>query len=118
QAALEFATRVPALENRASRDQASVDIQFLRTGAVGHFVSDAVMTIDAGQFFLLGLLMPSHGDRRLFLAIHVRHCMAMAAFPRVIAFHVGPYALGHFRALGLELLSRVHRVRDVMAPKV
>src|SRR6185369_2821079 len=52
------------------------------------------------------------------LAIHVRHRMAMAAFPRVIAFHVGPHALGHFRALGLELLSRVHRVRDVMAPKV
>src|SRR5450830_2111189 len=107
-----------ALENGASGDEALVNFNFLWPRTLGHSVSNAVMAVNAGHFFLLGLGMTGLGHWRLLCRIHLGFVMAKAAFARVVAFHVSPNPRRHIRARSVELVFGVHGMRDVVTPQV
>ncbi|MNJ57431.1 hypothetical protein D3C77_530200 [compost metagenome] len=77
-------------------------------------VGDALVAVDAGPTLGKALLVGAGRAAGLLRIVEEAEVVAVAAFLRVVALHARPFALGHHRALGLELLRRVDAAKRLV----
>jgi hypothetical protein len=77
-------------------------------------MSDALVTIDAGQPGLESLRHHFLGGFCLFVRIHGPRRVAIAAFVRIVLFHGRPDVLGEFKPMLLEFLRGTDGPEDLV----